>query len=103
MQVYFTDKRRIVDSITGEVFDLEEEHGVWTWEKKIYVYNKLSRKEKLKTLIHEVVECFLVVYLGMRQERAHKIASLVERVVGKAIGMVIRLQEWMKTNIIGFN
>ena len=82
MQVYFTDKRRIVDRITGEVFDLEEEHGVWTWEKKIYVYNKLSRKEKLKTLIHEVVECFLVVYLGMRQERAHKIASFVERVVG---------------------
>jgi hypothetical protein len=81
MQVYFTDERRIVDSITGEVFDLEEEHGVWTWEKKIFVYNKLSRKEKLKTLIHEVVECFLVVYLGMRQERAHKIASLAERMV----------------------
>jgi len=83
MQVYFTDERMVVDSITGEVFDLEEEHGVWTWEKKIYVYNKLSRKEKLKTLIHEVVECFLVVYLGIRQEKAHKIASLAERVVGK--------------------
>jgi predicted metallopeptidase len=51
--------------------------------KEIYVYNKLSRKEKLKTLIHEVVECFLVVYLGMRQERAHRVASWVERVVGK--------------------
>jgi Mn-dependent DtxR family transcriptional regulator len=51
-------------------------------KKKIFVYNKLSRKEKFKTLIHEVVECFLVVYLGMRQERAHKIASLAERVVG---------------------
>jgi predicted metallopeptidase len=83
MQVYFTDERTIVDSITGEVFDLEEEQGVWTWEKKIYVYNKLSRKEKLKTLIHEIVECFLVVYFGMRQERAHKIASLAERVIGK--------------------
>ena len=82
MQVYFTDERRIVDRITGEVFDLEEEHEVWTWEKKIYVYNNLSSKEKLKTLIHKVVECFLVVYLGMRQERAHKIASLVEMVVG---------------------
>ena len=58
MQIYFTDERTIIDSITGEVFDLEEEQGVWTWEKKIYVYNKLSRKEKLKTLIHEVVECF---------------------------------------------
>jgi hypothetical protein len=55
MQVYFTDERTIVDRITGEVFDLEEEHGVWTWDKKIYVYNKLSRQEKLKTLIHEVV------------------------------------------------
>jgi hypothetical protein len=83
MQVYFTDERIVVDSITGEVFDLEEEHGVWTWEKKIYVYNNLSRKEKLKTLIHEVVECFLVVYLEISQERAHKIASLAERVVGK--------------------
>ena len=83
MQIYFTDERTIIDSITGEVFDLEEEQGVWTWDKKVYVYNKLSRKEKLKTLIHEVVECFLVVYLRMRQERAHKIASLVERVVGK--------------------
>jgi len=83
MQVYFTDKRRIVDRITGEVFNLEEEHGVCTWEKKIYVYNKLSRKEKLKTLIHEVVECFLVVYLEISQERAHRIASLAERVVGK--------------------
>jgi predicted metallopeptidase len=82
MQVYFTDKRRIVDRITGEVFNLEEEHGVWTLEKKIYVYNKLSRKEKLKTLIHEVVECFLVVYLEMSQERAHRIASLAERLVG---------------------
>ena len=82
MQVYFTNERPIVDRITGEVFDLEEEQGVWTWKKKIYVYNKLSRKEKLKTLIHEVVEFFLVVYLGMRQERAHKIASLAERVVG---------------------
>jgi len=82
MQVYFTDKRRIVDRITGEVFDLEEEYGVWTWEKKIFVYNNLSKKEKLKTLIHEIVECFLVVYLGMRQERAHKIASFVERIVG---------------------
>jgi hypothetical protein len=30
MQVYFTDERTIIDSITGEVFDLEEEHGVWT-------------------------------------------------------------------------
>jgi hypothetical protein len=83
MQVYFTDERMVVDRITGEFFDLEEEHGVWTWEKKIYVYNKLSRKEKLKTLIHEVVECFLVVYLGMSQKRAHRIASLAERVVGK--------------------
>ena len=82
MQVYFTDERRIVDRITGEVFDLEEEQGVWTWEKKIFVYSKLSRKEKLKTLIHEIVECFLVVYLGMRQERAHKVASFVERIVG---------------------
>jgi hypothetical protein len=83
MQVYFTDERRIVDRITGEVFDLEEEQGVWTWEKKVYVYNKLSRKEKFKTLIHEVVECFLVVYLGIRRERAHKIASFVERLVGR--------------------
>ena len=82
MQVYFTDERRIVDRITGEVFDLEEEQGIWTWEKKIFVYSKLSRKEKLKTLIHEIVECFLVVYLGMRQEKAHKVASFVERVVG---------------------
>ncbi len=82
MQVYFTDERRIVDRITGEVFDLEEEQGVWTWEKKIFVYSKLSRKEKLKTLIHEIVECFLVVYLGMRQEKAHKVASFVERIVG---------------------
>jgi hypothetical protein len=82
MHIYFTDERTIIDSITGEVFDLEEEQGVWTWEGKIYVYNKLSGKEKLKTLIHEVVECFLVVYLGMRQEKAHKVASLVERVVG---------------------
>jgi len=82
MQIYFTDEKTITDNITGEVFDLEEEQGVWTWEKKVYVYNKLSRKEKLKTLMHEIVECFLVVYLGMRQERAHKIASLVERVVG---------------------
>jgi predicted metallopeptidase len=82
MQVYFTGERRIVDRITGEVFDLEEEYGVWTWEKKIFVYNNLSKKEKLKTLIHEVVECFLVIYLGMRQERAHKIASFVERIVG---------------------
>ena len=103
MQLYFTDERIVVDNITGEVFDLEEEHGVWTWEKKIYVYNKLSRKEKLKTLIHEVVECFLVIYLEISQERAHKIASLVERVVGKAIGVVIKLQEWMKTYIIGLN
>jgi len=79
MQVYFTDERTIVDRITGEVFDLEEEQGVWTWDKKI----KLSKKEKLKTLIHEVVECFLVVYLGIRHEKAHKIASLVERVMGK--------------------
>jgi hypothetical protein len=84
MQVYFTDERIVVDSITGEVFDLEEEHGVWTWESKIYVYNKLSRKEKLKTLVHEIVECFLVVYLGMRQERVHKIASLAERIVGES-------------------
>jgi len=83
MHVYFTDERTIVDRITGEVFDLEEEHGVWTWEKKVYVYNKLSRKEKLKTLIHEVVECFLVVYLEISQERAHRVASLAERVVGK--------------------
>jgi hypothetical protein len=83
MQVYFTDERMVVDRITGEVFDLEEEHGVWTWEKKIYVYNKLSRKEKLKTLIHEVIECFLVVYLEISQERAHRIASLAERLVGK--------------------
>jgi len=82
MQVYFTDERRIVDRITGEVFDLEEEQGIWTWEKKIFVYSKLSRKEKLKTLIHEIVECFLVVYLGMRQEKAHKVASFVERIVG---------------------
>ena len=82
MQIYFTDEKTITDNITGEVFDLEEEHGVWTWEKKIYVYNKLSRKEKLKTLIHEVVECFLVVYLEISQERAHKIASLAERMVG---------------------
>jgi hypothetical protein len=39
----------------------------------------------------------------MRQERAHKIASLAERIVGKAIGVVIKLQEWMKTYIIGLN
>ena len=83
MQIYFTEDKTIIDKVTGEVFNLEEELGVWTWERKVYVYNKLSRKEKLKTLIHEVVECFLVVYLGIRQERAHKIASLAERVIGK--------------------
>jgi hypothetical protein len=82
MHIYFTDEKTIADNITGEVFDLEEEHGVWTWEKKIYVYNKLSRKQKFKTLIHEVVECFLVVYLGIRQEKAHRVASWAERIVG---------------------
>jgi Mn-dependent DtxR family transcriptional regulator len=82
MQIYFTEDKTIIDKVTGEVFNLEEELGVWTWERKVYVYNKLSSKEKFKTLIHEVVECFLVVYLGVRQEKAHRVASLVEKIVG---------------------
>uniref|UniRef100_A0A7C4NSS2 Uncharacterized protein n=1 Tax=Thermodesulfobacterium geofontis TaxID=1295609 RepID=A0A7C4NSS2_9BACT len=80
MQIYFTEDKTVVDKVTGEVFNLEEELGVWTWDKKIYVYSRLPKKEKFKTLIHEIVECFLVVYLGIKQEKAHKIASLVERI-----------------------
>jgi hypothetical protein len=82
MQIYFTEDKTIIDKVTGEVINLEEELGVWTWDKKIYVYSKLSKKEKLKTLIHEVVECFLVVYLGVSREKAHRIASLAEKIVG---------------------
>ncbi|QER41761.1 hypothetical protein F1847_02980 [Thermodesulfobacterium sp. TA1] len=82
MQIYFTEDKTVVDKVTGEVFNLEEELGVWTWDKKIYVYSRIPKKEKLKTLIHEIVECFLVVYLGINQEKAHKIANLVERIAG---------------------
>jgi hypothetical protein len=82
MQIYFTEDKTIIDKVTGEVFNLEEELGVWTWDKKIYVYSKLPKKEKLKTLMHEIVEYFLVIYLGVRQEKAHKVACWVERVVG---------------------
>ena len=81
MQIYFTEDKTVVDKVTGEVFNLEEELGVWTWDKKIYVYSKISKKEKIRVFIHELVECFLVVYLGIKQEKAHKIASLVEKVV----------------------
>ena len=81
MQIYFAEDNTVVDKVTGEVFNLEEELGIWTWDKKIYIYSKISKKEKLKTIIHELVECFLVVYLGIKQEKAHKIASLVERIV----------------------
>ena len=81
MKIYFTKAKMVVDKITGEIFNLEEELGVWTWDKKIYVYSKIPRKEKLKTLIHEVIECFLVVNLGMKQERAHRIACLVEKII----------------------
>jgi len=80
MQIYFIDDKTVVDKVTGEVFNLEEELGVWTWDKKIYVYSKISKKEKIKVFIHELVECFLVVYLGIKQEKAHKIANLVERI-----------------------
>jgi|GEM_PF-1130218 len=82
MQIYFTEDKTVVDKVTGEVFNLEEALGVWTWDKKIYVYSKISKKEKFKIIIHEIVECFLVVYLGIKQEKAHKIASLVERIAG---------------------
>jgi len=82
MQIYFTEDKTVVDKVTGEVFNLEEELGVWTWDKSIYVYSRIPKKERLKTLIHEIVECFLVVYLGIKQEKAHKIASLVERIAG---------------------
>jgi len=80
MQIYFIDDKTVVDKVTGEVFNLEEELGIWTWDKKIYVYSKISKKEKIKVFIHELVECFLVVYLGIKQEKAHKIANLVERI-----------------------
>jgi len=81
MKIYFTATKTVVDNITGEVFNLEEELGVWTWDKKIYVYSKIPRKEKLRTLIHELIECFLVVNLGMSKERAHKIACLAEKII----------------------
>jgi hypothetical protein len=81
MKIYFIEDKAVVDKVTGEVFDLEEELGVWTWSKKTYVYNKLPKKEKLKTLIHEIVECFLVVYLGAKKEKAHRIAGLAEKIV----------------------
>jgi len=81
MKIYFTEDKMVVDKITGEIFNLEEELGVWTWDKRIYVYSKIPKKEKLKTLIHEVIECILIVYLGMKQEKAHKIASFVEKII----------------------
>jgi len=81
MKIYFTESKIVIDKVTGEIFNLEEESGVWTWDKKIYVYRKIPKKEKLKVLIHEVVEFFLVVYLGIKQDKAHKIANLVERII----------------------
>jgi hypothetical protein len=48
MRVYFTEERTIADNITGEVFDLEEEQGVWTWEKKYMCIISYQGRKSLK-------------------------------------------------------
>lgn len=81
MKIYFTEDEIIIDHITSEIFNLREELGVWTWNGSIYILKDLSKKEKIKIAVHEIIEYFLVVKLKIKRSLAHKIAELAERLI----------------------
>ncbi|MCS7164418.1 MAG: hypothetical protein NZ845_05420, partial [Thermodesulfovibrio sp.] len=76
-----TEAKIIKDSMTKEIFDLTDEWGVWTWDGKIYIWNGINRKERIKVAIHEVVEYILVVKFKIRRLYAHRIANFTEKII----------------------
>lgn len=81
MKIYFTEDEIVIDHITNETFNLREELGIWTWDGSIYILKDLSKKEKVKIAVHEIIEYFLVVKLKIKRSLAHKIAELAERLI----------------------
>lgn len=81
LKIYFTESQFIKDTITRENFDLHEEWGVWTWDGNIYIWKGLSKKERVRGAIHEIVEYVLVVKFKIQRLYAHRIANLAEKII----------------------
>lgn len=81
MRINFTESRIVEDLKTNEVFDLNEEWDVWTWDGNIYVWKGLSKKERIRVAIHEIVEYVLVVKFKIQRLYAHRIANLAEKII----------------------
>ncbi|MGB9935847.1 MULTISPECIES: hypothetical protein [Thermodesulfovibrio] len=81
MRINFTESRIVEDLKTNEVFDLNEEWGVWTWDGNIYVWKGLSKKDRIRVTIHEIVEYVLVVKFKIQRLYAHRIANLAEKII----------------------
>jgi len=81
MRINFTESRIVEDLKTNELFDLSEEWGVWTWDGNIYVWKGLSKKDRIRVTIHEIVEYVLVVKFKIQRLYAHRIANLAEKII----------------------
>lgn len=81
MKINITDNKIVEDLKTKEFFDLYEEWGIWTWDGNIYIWKGLSKKERIRVAIHEIVEYVLVVKFKIQRLYAHRIANLAEKII----------------------
>lgn len=85
LDVVFVGSDWMVDA-NGEEVCIAEEWGWWD-DKAVYVWDGLeSWLEKFGIVVHEIIERFLVLRLGLSVRLAHNVANVIEKVVtlGKA-------------------
>jgi len=71
-------KPRRVDA--NKIPDIEEEGGWWD-EQGVYVLENVSRKEAIAIAFHEMLEKFFVEELKVPEDKAHRLAGVVERLL----------------------
>ena len=63
-----------------QIPDIEEEGGWWD-EEGVYVAEGVSRLEAVPIAVHEMIEKFLVEQLHVPEDKAHRVAGIVERIL----------------------
>lgn len=81
MKIVLTDSKNVSDPKTREQFELTEELGVWTYAGTIYVLKTLGSRERLKVILHEVIEYVLCAKLRLKRKYAHIVAGMIERII----------------------
>ena len=71
-----------------------EDEGGWWDEEGVYVAEDISRLEAVPIAMHEMIEKFLVERLHVPEDKAHRVASIIERLLFVWLGRKYFEQWW---------